>query len=42
MLIDMEQQEMLMELAVSDDKFELTNKKMQALLKYTKETEVNR
>lgn len=31
-----------MELVVSDDRFELTNKKMQALLKEAKETEVNR
>lgn len=37
-MLDMEQSEMLMEVAVSDDQFELTNKKMQALLKEVKET----
>ncbi len=35
-MVSMEQQEMMMQLAVSDDKFELTNKKMQALLKEAK------
>ena len=37
-MLDMEQSEMLMEVAVSDDQFELTNKKIQALLKEAKET----
>jgi hypothetical protein len=37
-MLDLERSETMMDVTVSDDKFELTNKKIQALLKEAKET----
>jgi hypothetical protein len=41
-MLDIEQEQLLMEITVSDDQFALTHKKMQTILQETKNTEINR